>query len=320
MTNNENKLFTEIFSDYTVNDCLTLKSKWEVNRKLISVLSTASLSETLKLILETKVLSVAITGDDGRCTGVVDIMDILYYLVSELRSVEEWTAWHSIKLEDLLQGVRVSTLCDFSRGDPLLLVGEDTALESLVKFFSSGLVHRALVHKKEGGFEVISQMDIFAFLAERLTNEKNIADKLEMISIVGNLKNRSLQQNDIVTAIDTMTVFDVMKLMKDRSVSAVAIVNQNGKLVGNFSAMDLVQLELMHLSDIGMPVHDYLSKYVKQYGPLAVEGDITVSQAIMVLAMLRIHRVWLVDSNMSESFKPIGVVTMTDLLHMVRDL
>jgi len=307
---------TELFADATVGDCLAVKTKWEASRKLVSVKPDATLSDALHILLQSKILSLPIVSDDNRCLGIVDVIDILHYLVTELNSVQDWTSWSSVKLDDLLKGVQIYSLCDFSRGDPLVLVGENTSLSSLIKFLCSGLSHRALVHTKDG-FEICSQTDVFAFLAESLNTNRALAEHIDSIPVVGNLRNRSLEEKDIVTAKESMPVFEVMKLMKEKQVSAVAIVDDAGRLSGNFSAVDLVQLNLLTLNDIGIPVAEYLRKHVKQLNPLAVETDITLGQAVMLLAMLRMHRVWIVDSKYLERFKPVGVFTMTDLLHML---
>jgi CBS domain-containing protein len=115
----------------------------------------------------------------------------------------------------------------------------------------------------------------------------------------------------------------------------VALVNDAGKLAGNFSATDLkVRIHTPHglqslvgtlssrcieneqgLYDETMPklldtAEDYLEKFSpSSLKPACVRLDTTVADAVKTMVEDHVHRLWVID----DDFKPTGVITMTDL-------
>jgi len=141
---------------------------------------------------------------------------------------------------------------------------------------------------------------------------------LEDVPLTEYLHNRSWSQHDVVAGKLSDTVMDALKTMYNSNVSAIAIVDDAGKLVANFSAADVLNLELGHLADLNLSIGEYLKKYSNwSLTPLAVQKeDGFLADAVILFSALSVHRLWIVDSSTFERFAPIGVVTLTDMFSM----
>ncbi|CAG8455613.1 11077_t:CDS:2 [Diversispora eburnea] len=106
----------------------------------------------------------------------------------------------------------------------------------------------------------------------------------------------------------TLTAF---KKIHQVGVSAVAVVNDDGSLVGEVSAADLRGLNSDRLSDLKKPVIAFLTSCKGDLiKPLTCHGKFTLSQVMSGIIHSKTHRAWVVD----EDDIPIGVITLSDIL------
>jgi CBS domain-containing protein len=117
---------------------------------------------------------------------------------------------------------------------------------------------------------------------------------------------------------------------------ALAVVDESGKLVGNFSTTDVLDIWLDRenlYATLLLSVEAYLSvhspsagsctfvvvfliaKLVASLLPVTVSArlDETLADVINCLLENRVHRLWIVDGNC----KPTGVVSMTDICCLI---
>ncbi|CAG8638280.1 9609_t:CDS:2, partial [Paraglomus occultum] len=105
--------------------------------------------------------------------------------------------------------------------------------------------------------------------------------------------------------------------MAIHGVSSMAVVDkQDGsiKLLDNLSASDIRHFTEDTMSDVFLPVSDYLKKVRKSERKLVVCYEDTPLREVMELAVKNsVHRVWVIEQ---ESEKPVGEISMTDMLAM----
>jgi len=137
--------------------------------------------------------------------------------------------------------------------------------------------------------------------------------------LVNELRNRSSESHQIVQALWSDSVYDILKVLIKEGVHAVGLVDDTGKLQANFSASDLIHLDKVLISDIRLSGKEYLKKYsVSSLTPLSLLHDqsTTLADALLIFTAMGLHRVWLVDSPMDSRFSPVGVVTISDVLQI----
>jgi CBS-domain-containing membrane protein len=136
-------------------------------------------------------------------------------------------------------------------------------------------------------------------------------------SEVSNRTNRLIGRNNLLGQPSSITIHDqaliAFKKIHQDGVSAVAVVGDDGRLVGEVSAADLRGLNRERLSDLTKPVIMFLkSSKGDLTKPLTCHGKFTLSQVMAGIIRSKAHRVWVVD----EDDVPIGVITLSDILSM----
>jgi CBS domain-containing protein len=310
-----------LFQNTTLGEVVAYRTP-HAPRELVSVEPTSSVHACLKAMADKKVSAVpVIDATQNKVVGMVDMVDVCRTLVNKLADVDEWKSWPDVKFSELLDETQVSQVVDFAHGDPLLISNAAASVGSVMKFFSSGLAHHLLVnYDNEREFGILSQVDVANWLASKVTEDLDFRKFLMEVPLIGELKNRASKTHQVVQAQWTESVYDILKKLVRENVHAIALVDEEGRLQGNFSATDLVHIDLGSVSDIRLSGKEYLTKYSRwSLTPLAILDNekSTLAESIMLFSGIGIHRIWLVDSPMDSKFSPTGVISVTDVLQIV---
>jgi len=128
------------------------------------------------------------------------------------------------------------------------------------------------------------------------------------------LRDNGLLPLGVVSVLDTMTVIDTIKYMKDFKCSGIAVVDKHNRIVANFSASDLIGLNEENFNLLQLPVKEYLTRvYTFPKPPVCVSETSTVEEVLLKITVHGVHRVYIVD----ESMRPLGLLTLTDLMQFL---
>ncbi len=169
--------------------------------------------------------------------------------------------------------------------------------------------HRVPILNEEGKCQnIISQSALIKYIFDNCPREKlqeNIMD------------SEIPYKKDVVTVLDTASATDAFTLLDNKRLSGIAVVDEDGKLVGNTSARD-IKLAAIDEGKTAMDtdILSYLAKVrqavpqrKERYPSCHVHEDVTVAHVIELLAKTGYHRVFVVD----EEVRPIGVISVTDI-------
>lgn len=128
-------------------------------------------------------------------------------------------------------------------------------------------VHRLALFNKDGRItNVISQSDIVRFLNEH-------SDKL------GELANQTAEQlgwasKPLIGVQPEQPAIAAMELMVDHGISAVAVMSNDGKLIGNFSVSELRTIMSEHFGSLALPVGEFLAlEHGTEYGGYTIQSQ-----------------------------------------------
>ncbi len=114
-------------------------------------------------------------------------------------------------------------------------------------------------------------------------------------------------------------VGDTLAQLDAWQISALAVCDDSGKLVANFSVSNLAAIwtDREHAEEaLGSSVLAYLTAHApKALAPLTCTRRTTLLEAATLMVDKQVHRLWIVDEN----GHPTGVFTFTDLCKLVRD-
>mmetsp|Transcript_11212 Transcript_11212/g.27558 ORF Transcript_11212/g.27558 Transcript_11212/m.27558 type:complete len:305 (-) Transcript_11212:216-1130(-) len=157
---------------------------------------------------------------------------------------------------------------------------------------------------------IISQSGLVAF----------IADRCDPGSLDETMADAGLPfRKDVARINDGASAAEAFELLDSMRLSGIAVVDDDGKLVGNTSARD-IKNAIMDAGRTGMDMDilSYLarvrqSQVVKndKYPSCHVHEDATVGRVVNLLAKTGFHRVFVVDEKMA----PIGVVSFADIIN-----
>jgi len=112
------------------------------------------------------------------------------------------------------------------------------------------------------------------------------------------------------------SVIQAIQKMAIANVSALAVVDSKGSLVGNFSATDLVGLHKETQTEFHLllqPIKEFLKSHSPDsLKPKTVTLDTSLRDTIKTLSDLHLHRLWVVEGD-----KVKGVVSLTDVLRAI---
>lgn len=294
----------KFFQNHTISD-LSFDKK-----ELFSLQADANLEEALKTFTEKKVLSLPVFNFDKYC-GTLSLFDVMMYIAfgPTFRKELDPSQLQNVKMD----AVHVKDLLGLSdEGKIAWLYHPTEPLSKLLDPFSLG-VHRVLVreHDNDGNavFRTVSQTDLVAYIQKHSDELKDVLQ--QDISALG-LANPS--GGMVITMPSTETALQGFQRLTMKNVNAVAVVDQEGKIVGTLSASDCRGLNSSNLADVLKPVLEYLKSRGSLAVPVSSDDKATLLDVALKMSTAKVHRVWILNSAQ----QPIGVVTQSDVIHAFR--
>jgi len=254
--------------------------------------------------------------------GFVDLMDICNYAVEHfgrytLENSEDY--WKLVKEDELFQKklVRDIMVYPISRRNPFHPVNKGYSLFHAIEILARerGLHRVPVIDENRKLINIITQSQLVQFLHEHL-------------NMIGEKKNKTIEMvpdalKSVFHVHEDQLAIEAFKMMTEHALSGVAIVDSDGKLVGNISLVDLKAISpdgrMFHR--LYQTAKNFILKIRKEYAEkdgrprsvVFVKPTDTLETAIRVLAEHKIHRVYVVD----DEHKPIGIISLKDILLQV---
>lgn len=287
-----------------------------------------TIEHALKSLYKHHITSVPVIDLDSNCLGLLDILDILAYLVKV--SVEELESRvtplsRNLKDDDMdmlfersakLNCAAVEKGVNLSRRNPFLPCTYRAPLRDVMRVFAHG-VHRVPVVKSEEPnivINILTQSATNAFLAKN--PELYLGDLAEKtLTELGLIQG----EDKIVSVTDDTVAIDAFILMHEQGLSDVAVVNSRGVFQGCLSASDLKLIKDYKFRSLLLPVMDFVRAVRQEEGRIFknflvhCSPDTSLAEVIRRLAKELVHRVFVVN----DAMKPVGVVSITDISRIV---
>lgn len=291
--------------------------------------------EVLDILTKNKISSVPVFDSGlGRFIGLVDMLDFVTYCLAKMGGKRVTMEWDKLRQSQEFSDAPVRFIMDMSGRDEWRPVDMDASLLVVMDLLSRPDMHRVPVTEDRGAkvTAIITQSRVVKWLFDN-------RDKLAFPEQTRTMKVRdigsgvtSVMKDEIVSVTENQTVLEAFVVIFERMVSGVAVVNDDGKLVGSISASDLkwVAESAFDLGNrLSMTVSDFLDfrrsvpgfandvlKKVTSSAPLTCMPDDEVEYVLTKLMTKGVHRLWIVN----EEHKPVGVVALCDLINMFAHL
>lgn len=132
---------------------------------------------------------------------------------------------------------------------------------------SRQVVHRLALFDPSGKLShVISQSDVIKYLYDHVDGMGPLADA--SITDIGFIKGAVISVRPETPALDAMV------LMEEKNISAVAVVNAAGSIIGNFSISELRTIMAEHFGSLALPVGEFLAlEHGTEYAGYAIPSS-----------------------------------------------
>uniref|UniRef100_A0A8C1YQ99 Protein kinase, AMP-activated, gamma 3b non-catalytic subunit n=1 Tax=Cyprinus carpio TaxID=7962 RepID=A0A8C1YQ99_CYPCA len=193
----------------------------------------------------------------------------------------------------------------------LISITPDSSLFEAIYFLLKNKIHRLPIIDPESGnvLHILTHKRILKFLhifvrGSMIPKPPFLQKRIEEVKI-GTFKS-------IATVRETETVYDALSVFVERRVSALPVVNEQGKVVALYSRFDVINLAAQkNYNNLNMTMQEAI-----QSRPCCIEGVLkcypheTLETIIDRIAEAEVHRLVLVDTEDVV----MGIVSLSDLL------
>jgi len=281
-------------------------------RNIVEIPSTLSISEGFQVLLDNNVLSAPVYDPSAKSyVGFLDLRDLVSWAVFLFDEQENPTddeldlinAAHKL-YKHATGGISLSYL---ARRNPFRAVKAGSNLASVAAILKTGVKRVPVLNDENRVTFIISQTSVNRFLYD------NIKELKGDTSIP--LCNLSIGREPVLAVHCSTPAIETFRLMDNKHISGVAVVDDKGFVVANTSSRDLKNfVKSPRRSTLLLPIAKFLEEVRKdglvEAPVVCCSPDDTLAHAMVSIATTNVHRVYVVDA----SKKPLRVITLTDVM------
>lgn len=310
-------------------------------RPLLYADEHTSVSEALHLLHSRNISALPIITRSGSVTsvsGLVDVHDIVGSLIAKLshgKSLTSCKEWDAV-LEDhesldkvlRFQSELVMNLVDKTQFDRVAAFSWSTPLRQVIEDMVGMRLHRIVVvvdvelskassspSTVADNTMVLNISDLINFLAENVATWRTGVGQVKVSEI---LASHTKSGEVPIVIRESEPAVKGFQLMNANCVSGLAVVDDDGALLANFSSSDVKGLMSISspsafLEHLSLPIHLLLLKETRANvlrAPLTVTEDASLEFVVKTMALFRSCRVWVLDAKRH----PVGVITPFEIL------
>jgi CBS domain-containing protein len=242
----------EMLSTITVRTVLTPKN-------ILLVQARENVETLLQRLRDTQLRCAVVYDTQNLFVGFVDALDVATYVLRVTnwsRNIPEESFktldWQGKQFASEISGC----LMNISNGDPFQTITPDAILRDAIEILSRG-VHRLAVVENGNLVNILSQWDVLLLVLARVSFLGTAVEKT--ISEVGLFPS----QMNVFTVPEETDVVETLKFMSDNQITGVPLVDNIGKITGNFSATDMLNLSSSNFPLLSLSTKEFL---VRIYG------------------------------------------------------
>jgi len=286
-------------------------------KKVITLSTEDTVSHALQTLAKEGILSAPIVSSNGIVIGVASVLHFLSYFVRHFSSEElrhQSFSELEAKRSHLLHN-KITEVPDLQALDTAHVIKEYQVILDAVKLMidNKDPARRVLVvDDNERLVTIITQSRMLEIIAGVLDSLPDPAHRT--------LREVNLHKKDVACVKKDQPAADAFSLMREKKVSAVAVVDDDQRLVGAISASDFKMMgyEIKYLNLLGMSANEYvevLRGSVDQEDLCVCQPEATISHTIKLMLKRGTHRVFVVD----QQCRVKSVVSISDVMRALVD-
>jgi CBS domain-containing protein len=221
------------------------KAREVMNRPAVTIEQDKLVTDAVNLMLKKQVKRLPVTDADGKLVGILSRLDVFHTI---LRECPDWQAFQRQKI-----AVDLRFVSEIMRRDAPAVLPE-TPVEEVIRLIDCNDIQRVCVVDQEGHFlGLISDRDLLIAFSERHPGVWDFFVSQIPFTERGR-KHRQLQQfllgvktagevmnTDIVTVQEDAPIHEAIRLMLDKAIKRLPVVDEQGKFKGMISRDTLMR-------------------------------------------------------------------------------
>ncbi|RLV96667.1 Nuclear protein SNF4 [Spathaspora sp. JA1] len=282
-----------------------------VSYRLIVLDTSLLVKKSLTILLQNNIVSAPLWNNQtSRFAGLLTSSDFINVIQYYFQFPEKFELVDQLTL-DGLRDVERDIRCD--QIETASIHPFKSLYEACIKMLESKARRIPLIDEDEKTHReivvsVLTQYRILKFVALNCKETKMLLKPIKQLPKLGTIK-------DISTCTLTTPVIEVIHLLAHKSVSSVPIVDEQGKLINVYEAIDILALVKGGMyTDLDLSVGDALLRRSEDFeGVHTCTMNDRLSTIMDTIRKSRLHRLFIVD----DEGKLISVITLSDILNYI---
>lgn len=210
------------------------KAKEVMKRPAVTIEQDKLVTDAVNLMLKKQVKRLPVTDADGKLVGILSRVDVFHTI---LRECPDWRAFQKQQI-----AVDLRFVSDIMRRDTTTVL-PDTPIEEVMRLIDCNDIQRVCVVDQEGFFQgLISDRDLLAAFSDRSTGLWNYfvskISSTERDRLKEDLRAKTageVMNTKIVTVQEDAPINEAIRLMLDKAIKRLPVVDEQGKFKGMIS-------------------------------------------------------------------------------------
>lgn len=286
--------------------------------KVSFISSESTIADGFQLLISQNILSVPLYNDSSKkYIGSLSMLDIVIHALSALGDSESESvslAVSTLNEKEHFRNYKVKDVAGKARLN-IPTVDSSSTVDVVAKSMVETKAHHVLGLNSDGELvNVISQSRIVECISS-LFGVDPVLTKLGVKTV----KELDMGLRDVISIQESDKAANAFRLLAEKNVSGIAVVNSSKQLVGNISVRDLrvIKSNASFLKLLSLPITAYAEAVVTESGvPKSVitcNPQDTYRTVLERVVSNKVHRCYVVNENNEL----IGVVSLWDLLNQL---
>eukprot|EP00052_Salpingoeca_macrocollata_P033382 m.8207 g.8207 ORF g.8207 m.8207 type:complete len:324 (-) comp5064_c0_seq1:40-1011(-) len=278
-------------------------------KQVVAFESSTSIKDAAVALDKHNILCAPVKDKAGDYLGLVDAVGLLYLVLDTFQEGEALDFGELLeRYSESFADSDLSSLTGTPRFLPFVgLQCDDSTMLDVMLLLGQYNYHRVPLIRGKALVTLVSQSDVVRYLYQHREKFGDLLGAtLQSLGLAGQAK--------LVTVCTAKnTAWDAFQLMKSKQVSAVGVVDAEGKLVNSISAREARYI--MRQPPLLVALYSPVQEWLKMRGPDAnkfsvVSAADTLGHVLDALVSKKLHRVYVVDAK----GMPVRVVTLGDVI------
>jgi len=306
-------------------------------KHVITVSAEDTLIDSFRKLIKNNILSAPVQ-DEGKWIGFLDLRDLCSYvnhLFENQKARRRRKSWdksresagsqeegkseekgrsHLDRIIDIAALEPTITVRYLAKRNPFRPLKPENSLWDVMELMAKRIKRIPILDKKGQIINIISQSSVMRLLSNNL-DDKKIVKELTAVNA------EKIGQKPVISVHKDTLAHEVFKVMSDKNLSGIAVVDSMGSFLCSTQASDLkLYLADENLSILRKPIRQFLAQVRQQelvdlLPNVSVKPSDTLAHVIEKIAVIHMHRVFVADPK--AGLRPQAVISISDVLRHI---